>query len=164
VQQTAAKYISQEEYLAFERNALDKHEYYRGEIFAMSGASFKHNLIESNLRLSLGVFLKDKSCNELAVICEYIFLPIHYTLILILLFFAMNLNLLMKNLIPLLTHQSLSKFFHLQQQIMTAGQSSICTGKLHRYRNICLLIQPTFILFSTLKILTAHGLYLRQKM
>ncbi len=64
MQQTAAKYISQEEYLAFERNALDRHEYYKGEIFAMSGASFKHNLIESNIRLSLGVFLKDKSCNE----------------------------------------------------------------------------------------------------
>jgi Uma2 family endonuclease len=64
MQQTAAKYISQQEYLAFERNALDRHEYYKGEIFAMGGASFKHNLIESNLRLALGIFLKDKDCNE----------------------------------------------------------------------------------------------------
>jgi Uma2 family endonuclease len=62
--QPATKYISEKEYLAFERNALDKHEYYKGEIFLMSGASFKHNLIESNLRLALGNFLKGKRCRE----------------------------------------------------------------------------------------------------
>lgn len=62
--QPAVKYISEKEYLAFERNALDKHEYYQGEVFAMSGASFKHNLIESNLRLALGKFLKGKKCRE----------------------------------------------------------------------------------------------------
>ncbi len=50
--QPATKFISEKEYLAFERNALDKHEYYKGEIFLMSGASFKHNLIESNFRLA----------------------------------------------------------------------------------------------------------------
>ena len=62
--QPATKYISEKEYLAFERNALDKHEYYQGEIFAMSGASFKHNLIESNLRGALHTFLKGKVCRE----------------------------------------------------------------------------------------------------
>jgi Uma2 family endonuclease len=62
--QPAAKYISEKEYLAFERNALDKHEYYKGEIFLMSGASFKHNLIESNLRGALHSFLKGKTCRE----------------------------------------------------------------------------------------------------
>jgi Uma2 family endonuclease len=62
--QPETKYISEKEYLAFERSALDKHEYYQGEIFLMSGASFKHNLIESNLRGSLHEFLKDKNCNE----------------------------------------------------------------------------------------------------
>ncbi len=64
MQQTAAKYVTQQDYLAFERSALDKHEYYKGEIFAMSGASFKHNLIETNLRRALGNFLQDKDCNE----------------------------------------------------------------------------------------------------
>ena len=58
--QPATKYLTEKEYLAFERSALDKHEYYRGEIFAMSGASFKHNLLENNLRIALGVFLKGK--------------------------------------------------------------------------------------------------------
>jgi Uma2 family endonuclease len=62
--QTAAKCITEKEYLAFERSALDKHEYYKGEIFAMSGASFKHNLIESNLRGALHNFLRGKNCNE----------------------------------------------------------------------------------------------------
>jgi Uma2 family endonuclease len=62
--QPVAKYISEKEYLAFERNALDKHEYYKGEIFLMSGASFKHNLIESNFRLLLGNYLKGKKCRE----------------------------------------------------------------------------------------------------
>jgi Uma2 family endonuclease len=64
MQQTAAKYVTQQDYLAFERSALDKHEYYKGEIFAMSSASFKHNLIETNLRRALGNFLQDKDCNE----------------------------------------------------------------------------------------------------
>lgn len=41
-------YITPEEYLAFERECIDqKHEYFEGEIFAMSGASFRHTLISS---------------------------------------------------------------------------------------------------------------------
>lgn len=45
VEEPALKYnyISQEEYLERERNAVIKHEYYDGEIFAMSGASANHN-------------------------------------------------------------------------------------------------------------------------
>lgn len=62
--QPAAKYVSEKEYLSFERDALDKHEYYKGEIFLMPGASFKHNLIESNLRGVLHNFLKGKTCRE----------------------------------------------------------------------------------------------------
>ena len=38
-------FISEEEYLERERKATEKHEYYRGEIFAMSGASLRHNRI-----------------------------------------------------------------------------------------------------------------------
>ena len=55
-------YISPEEYLAGERAALDKHEYYQGEVFAMSGASLKHNMIFSNLFTDIGSKLKGKSC------------------------------------------------------------------------------------------------------
>lgn len=55
-------YISQDEYLTEERAALDKHEYYQGEIFAMSGASLKHNKIFSNLFIDIGSKLKGKNC------------------------------------------------------------------------------------------------------
>jgi Uma2 family endonuclease len=56
------KYITQEEYLIAERAALNKHEYYEGEIFAMSGASLPHNIIFSNTIGSLSSKLKGKSC------------------------------------------------------------------------------------------------------
>ncbi|MBS1513284.1 MAG: hypothetical protein JST86_20780 [Bacteroidetes bacterium] len=47
VEEPAPKYnyISAEEYLEMERAATEKHEYYRGEVFAMSCASLKHNFI-----------------------------------------------------------------------------------------------------------------------
>ncbi len=51
-----------EEYLEMENAALEKHEYYKGEIFAMSGASGRHNVISSNLIISLGISLKGNSC------------------------------------------------------------------------------------------------------
>ena len=56
------KYITAEDYLAVERLALDKHEYFRGEIFAMSGASIPHNIVASNLLAELGTKLKGKKC------------------------------------------------------------------------------------------------------
>ncbi len=49
-------YLSEADYLSFERQAEEKHEYYKGKIFAMSGASFQHNLIEDNIRMSMGNF------------------------------------------------------------------------------------------------------------
>jgi Uma2 family endonuclease len=55
-------YISQEEYLEMERASLEKHEYYQGEIFAMSGASLKHNDVFSNLFGEIQGKLKGKNC------------------------------------------------------------------------------------------------------
>ncbi|TAD84629.1 MAG: Uma2 family endonuclease, partial [Bacteroidetes bacterium] len=46
------------EFLAFEAQSLDKHEYYAGEIFAMAGASVVHNRIVSNTHIEIGSFLK----------------------------------------------------------------------------------------------------------
>jgi Uma2 family endonuclease len=51
-----------EEYLKMENAAAEKHEYYRGEIFAMSGAKMPHNTIGSNLMTTLGQVLKGKRC------------------------------------------------------------------------------------------------------
>lgn len=50
------------EYLAFERAAETKHEFYRGEIFAMAGASRQHNQITFNLAVSLGQQLANRKC------------------------------------------------------------------------------------------------------
>ncbi|MDQ3666055.1 MAG: Uma2 family endonuclease [Acidobacteriota bacterium] len=41
--------ISPEEYLALERKAETKSEFYAGEIFALAGASLRHNLIAGNV-------------------------------------------------------------------------------------------------------------------
>jgi len=54
--------LTEEEYLSFEKASNTKHEYYQGEIFAMSGASRRHNIIFSNLFGQLAYNLKGKSC------------------------------------------------------------------------------------------------------
>ena len=56
------KFFSIEEYLEMENEAVEKHEYYKGEIFAMSGAGNRHNIISINIIVSLGNSLKGKSC------------------------------------------------------------------------------------------------------
>jgi Uma2 family endonuclease len=56
------KFYTIQEYLEMENNALEKHEYYKGEIFAMSGASARHNVISSNIFIALGISLKGKNC------------------------------------------------------------------------------------------------------
>src|SRR4051812_32580890 len=62
--QPAIKHISEFEYLASERGAQERHEYYKGEIFAMSGASFKHNIIEDNVRGTLYSYLRGTKCRS----------------------------------------------------------------------------------------------------
>jgi len=41
--------VSEQDYLAFERAAEERHEYADGEIFAMSGGTWEHSLIGSNI-------------------------------------------------------------------------------------------------------------------
>lgn len=55
-------YITPEEYLAIERAAEYKNEYVSGEIFSMTGASRKHNLIAGNIYGELREQLKGKPC------------------------------------------------------------------------------------------------------
>ena len=50
------------EYLAWERAEPEKHAFYQGEIFAMSGASRAHNLLVGNLLRVLGNALLDRPC------------------------------------------------------------------------------------------------------
>lgn len=51
-----------EEYLELENAAIEKHEYYKGEIFAMSGPKVPHNIISKNLLGGLFGKLKGKKC------------------------------------------------------------------------------------------------------
>lgn len=55
-------YFTPEEYLALERQAEYKNEYVDGAIFAMVGASRKHNLITTNITRELSQQLKTKPC------------------------------------------------------------------------------------------------------
>ena len=53
--------MSESEYLEEERKALTKSEYYKGEVYAMSGASKNHNRIVASIIITIGQFLKSKS-------------------------------------------------------------------------------------------------------
>lgn len=66
IQEPAVAYGKQkmtiEQYLEFENAADEKHEYYQGEVFAMSGAKITHNRIVANALTSIGLFLRGKPC------------------------------------------------------------------------------------------------------
>lgn len=58
----ATKYVSIEDYLVAEEASEVKHEYYKGEVFAMAGGSIAHNRIVRNVLASLDNFLRGKGC------------------------------------------------------------------------------------------------------
>ena len=59
---TVKKFYTQEEYLAFERASLEKHEYCQGEIFDRAGGSLSHSQLQMNFTRETGNFLKGKTC------------------------------------------------------------------------------------------------------
>lgn len=59
-------YLTPEEYLRIERAAETKSEYFDGEVFAMTGASRKHNLIALNIAAELRQQLKRQPCETYA--------------------------------------------------------------------------------------------------
>ncbi|HUJ23137.1 MAG TPA: Uma2 family endonuclease [Bryobacteraceae bacterium] len=54
--------LSETEYLAQERNAPFKSEYYQGEMFAMGGATRRHNVIGTSLSAILYSQLRKRPC------------------------------------------------------------------------------------------------------
>ena len=56
--------MTDEEFLAFERVAETKHEFYDGEVFAMAGASENHNVIVVNLSGELRQALRGRPCRH----------------------------------------------------------------------------------------------------
>lgn len=51
-----------EEYLEYENTSQEKHEYYKGDIYAMSGAKVAHNRISGNVYHALRKRLEGKPC------------------------------------------------------------------------------------------------------
>ena len=54
--------MTEAEYLAYERASEIRHEFWRGELFAMAGASEGHNLASGNLFVAVQLALRDKPC------------------------------------------------------------------------------------------------------
>lgn len=55
-------FLTPEEYLAIERESEERHEYFDGEMFLMSGASLEHVLINNNVSAELHAQLKNTNC------------------------------------------------------------------------------------------------------
>ena len=55
-------YTPSEKYLTQERAAKDKHEYFKGQIVGLAGASLRHNRIAASLITELGLRLKRQPC------------------------------------------------------------------------------------------------------
>ena len=62
----AVRSYSEEQYLALERQAETRSEYFEGEIFAMGGASRQHNLIVGNVFAVLHAQLAGRDCEVYA--------------------------------------------------------------------------------------------------
>ena len=58
------QFITQDAYLAMEREAFEKSEYFEGQLYPMVGATKEHNRIRENLSIEIGYFLKGKSCQS----------------------------------------------------------------------------------------------------
>ena len=54
--------LTVEEYLAWEDENLEKHEYIDGEVRCMAGATLKHNQIAMNTGLAIGNLIADSDC------------------------------------------------------------------------------------------------------
>ena len=55
-----------QQYLEMEREATYKSEYYRGEIFAMAGASTRHNVVKDNCIFGINLKLRGKPCRTMS--------------------------------------------------------------------------------------------------
>ena len=54
--------LTEEQYLAIERAAEFKSEFFNGEMFAMSGVSMRHSGLERNILVELSIALRGREC------------------------------------------------------------------------------------------------------
>ncbi len=57
------KNYSLEEYFELEKSTNEKFEFWNGNVWSMSGASFAHNRIVMNLSIEIGTKLREKGCD-----------------------------------------------------------------------------------------------------
>ena len=58
------QFITQEAYLAMERGAFEKSEYFEGQLYPIAGATKEYNRIKENLSGEIGFHLKGQSCQS----------------------------------------------------------------------------------------------------
>lgn len=61
-----ARTLTAAEYLAWEREQLDKHEFHCGEVFAMAGGSMRHNGLSVAIVVQLTLALRGRGCQVLS--------------------------------------------------------------------------------------------------
>lgn len=52
-----------EDYFELEKSTNEKFEFWKGKVWSMSGASFRHNVIVRNLNTEIDLQLREKSCS-----------------------------------------------------------------------------------------------------
>lgn len=57
--------LSEDDYLALEARSPVRHEYVAGEVFAMTGASIRHNVIAGNIYTAVRMHLRGSPCRAL---------------------------------------------------------------------------------------------------
>jgi Uma2 family endonuclease len=62
----AAQVMSAAEYLEWEREQAEKHEFHHGEVFATAGASPRHNRLAASILVRLSVATEEKGCYALS--------------------------------------------------------------------------------------------------
>jgi len=58
------QFITQDAYLAMEREAFEKSDYFEGQLYPMAGATKEHNRIKENLSGEIYIALKNKQCQS----------------------------------------------------------------------------------------------------
>ncbi|MBA2735161.1 MAG: Uma2 family endonuclease [Pyrinomonadaceae bacterium] len=62
--QAIKQFYSLEEYLELEKSKNEKFEFWDGNVWSMSGASFSHNRIVQNLNVEIELQLREKGCQS----------------------------------------------------------------------------------------------------
>lgn len=63
--QALKSHITREEYLEIDNSSTGKHEFYQGDIFAMSGGTFNHSAISTNITTTLQNLLNKTPCRPM---------------------------------------------------------------------------------------------------